>query len=152
MAAGDGRVTIKKLITSLLVIGAIACGAVYMALTSGPVVVKKADTPPAARPLAYEQQINRPDTSAPAPEENAPGQQAAAPSEQPEAAPDEADQNSPANADAEAGPSDDNPSKMAALPHNGDVTISEPGALPWQKPDPGQTRRGARRLRPGRTG
>ena len=83
MAAGDGRVTIKKLITSLLVIGAIACGAVYMALTSGPVVVKKADTPPAARPLAYEQQINRPDTSAPAPEENAPGQQAAAPAEQP---------------------------------------------------------------------
>ena len=24
---------------------------------------------------------------------------------------------------------------MAALPHNGEVTISEPGALPWQKPD-----------------
>ena len=64
-----------------------------MALTSGPVVVKKADTAPAARPLAYEQQINRPDTSAPAPEENAPGQQAAAPAEQPQAAPAEADQN-----------------------------------------------------------
>ena len=74
-----GRVTIKKLIISLLVIGAIACGAVYMALTSGPVVVKKADTPPAARPLAYEQQINRPDTSALAPQEGAPGQQAAVP-------------------------------------------------------------------------
>jgi hypothetical protein len=106
-----------------------------MALTSGPVVVKKADTAPAARPLAYEQQINRPDTSAPAPQEGAPEQQAAAPAA-PQDAPAEADQNSAANADAEAGPSDDNPSQMAALPHNGDVTISEPGVLPWQKPDP----------------
>ena len=152
MAAGDGRVTIKKLITSLLVIGAIACGAVYMALTSGPVVVKKADTPPAARPLAYEQQINRPDTSAPAPEENAPGQQAAAPAEQPEAAPAEADQNSAANADAEAGPSNDDPSQMAALPHNGDVTVSEPGALPWQKPDPARQGEGPDGSGPGAQG
>ena len=25
---------------------------------------------------------------------------------------------------------------MAALPHSGEVTVTEPGALPWQKPDP----------------
>ena len=107
-----------------------------MALTAGPVVVKKADIAPAARPLAYEQQINRPDTSAPAPQESAPEQQAAAPAAQPQAAPAEADQTAAPNPDAEAGPSNDDPSRMAALPHNGDVSISEPGALPWQKPDP----------------
>ena len=56
-----------------------------MALTSGPVVVKRADTTPASRTLAYEQQINRDEASAPAPEENAPEQQAAAPVEQPTA-------------------------------------------------------------------
>jgi hypothetical protein len=110
---------------------------VYVALTSGPVVVKKADTAPAARPLAYEQQINRPDTSAPAPQEDsAPEQQAAAPAEEPQAAPAEADQGAASNEDAEARPSNDDSSQMAALPHNGDVTISEPGALPWQKPGP----------------
>ena len=106
-----------------------------MALTSGPVVVKKADTTPAARPLAYEQQINRPDNSAPAPADSAP-EQAAAPAEQPQAAPAEADQSAASNEDAGAPPSNDDPSQMAALPHNGEVTISEPGALPWQKPDP----------------
>ena len=106
-----------------------------MALTSGPVVVKKADTTPAARPLAYEQQINRPDNSAPAPADSPP-EQAAAPAEQPQAAPAEADQTAASNEDAGAPPSNDDPSQMAALPHNGEVTISEPGALPWQKPDP----------------
>jgi hypothetical protein len=107
-----------------------------MALTSGPVVVKKADTTPAARPLAYEQQINRPDTSAPAPQESPSEQQVATPAGQPRAAPAEADQAAASNENAEAAPSNDDPSQMAALPLNGEVTISEPGALPWQKPDP----------------
>lgn len=106
-----------------------------MALTAGPVVVKKAETIPAARPLAYEQQINRSDGSAPAPAESAP-EQAAAPAEQPQAAPADADQTAAASESAEAPASNDDPSQMAALPHNGEVTFAEPGALPWQKPDP----------------
>ena len=136
-----GESYIKKLIISLLVIGAIACGAVYMALTSGPVVVKKADTTPAARPLAYEQQINRPDNSAPAPADSAPEQQAPA-------ALVEADQTAASNEDA----SNDDPSQIAAPPHNGEVTISEPGALPWQKPDPAMQGEGPDGSGPGAQG
>ena len=105
-----------------------ACGAVYVALTSGPVVVKRADTTPASRTLAYEQQINRDGTPAPASSENAPEQQAAAPVEQPQAAP--ADQTAASTQEATDDP------QMAALPHSGEVTFSEPGALPWQKPAP----------------
>ena len=119
-----------------MVIGAIACGAVYMALTAGPVVVRKAAVAPAARPLAYEQQINRSDSSGPAPQESAPEQQAALPAEEPQAAPTEADQNAAASETTEAPASNGDPSQMAALPHNGEVTFSQPGALPWQRPDP----------------
>lgn len=133
-----------------MVIGAIACGAVYMALTAGPVVVKKADTTPAARPLAYEQQINRPDSSAPAPQESAP-EQAAAPAEQPQAAPAEAGQSAASNEDAAAA-SNDEQSQMAALPHNGEVTFAEPGALPWQRPDPAMQGEGPDGSGPGAQG
>lgn len=121
--------------------GAIACGAVYMALTSGPVVVKKADTTPAARPLAYEQQINRPDNSAPAAADSAP--------EQPQAP---ANQTGASNEDAGAPPSNDDPSQMAALPHSGEVTTSEPGALPWRKPDPAMQDEGPDGSGPGAQG
>lgn len=114
------------MIISLLVIGAVACGAVYMALTAGPVVVKRTDSAPPSRTLAYEEKINRGDDAPPpAPEEAAPEQQASAPVEQPQAAaptPEGADENS----------------QMAALPHSGEVTVTEPGALPWQRPDPMQ--------------
>jgi len=84
---GPGRPTIQKLIISLLVIGAIACGAVYVALTAGPVPVKRADNRPPTRTLAYEQRINGADQSAPAPQESAPApepeQQAAVPQPEP---------------------------------------------------------------------
>jgi hypothetical protein len=123
-----------------------------MALTSGPVAVKKADTTPAARPLAYEQQIHRPDNSAPAPGDGAPEGQAAAPAEQPQAASGEADQAATSTEDAEAPPSNDDPSQMAALPHNGEVTISEPGVLPWQKPDPAMQGEGPDGSGPGAQG
>ena len=63
------------------------------------------------------------DTAAPAPQENAPEQQAAAPVEQPagRAGP---DQTAAAPSADEA--ADEN-SQMAALPHSGEVTFAEPG-------------------------
>lgn len=114
-----------------------------MALTSGPVVVKRADTTPASRTLAYEQQINRDEASAPAPQENAPEQQAAAPVEQ-STAPTESGQ----AAAPTPGSAEDN-SQVAALPHTGEVTVTEPGALPWQKRDPAMQGEGPDGAMPG---
>ena len=118
MAAEIGESCHQTLIIALLVIGAVACGAVYVALTSGPVVVKRADTTPPSRTLAYEQQINRDGTPAPASSENAPEQQAAAPAEQPQAA-----ARPTRRAASTQGRPLDGIHEMAALPHSGEVTF-----------------------------
>jgi hypothetical protein len=120
---------------------------VYLALTAGPVPVKRADNRPPTRTLAYEQQINGPDHSAPAPQEGAPApEQTAAPATvEPDAASPETDQAAAAGDNSVAPATEDNP-QMAALPRNGEVTISEPGALPWQQRPPetqGETTDGA---------
>jgi hypothetical protein len=107
---------------------------VYVALTAGPAPVKRADNRPATRTLAYEQRINGADQSAPAPQEGAPALEQQTAAGQPEAAPTNSDQTAPDQAAEDS--SNDANSKMAALPHNGEVSISEPGALPWQKPEP----------------
>jgi hypothetical protein len=128
---------ITRLILSLLVIGAIACGAVYVALYSGPVVVKRAASKPPSRLLPYEQQIARPDQTAAAPE--APDkseQQAMAPAaatpaggqtgqDTQAAAP--ADQ----GADGDTSTPDDGSADMAALPPD-EGAPPNPNALPWQ--------------------
>jgi hypothetical protein len=105
-----------------------------MALTAGPVVVKRTDNTPASRTLAYEQQIVRPDAPAAAPEESAPAE-ASPPAAEAEQS---SDQSAASGENAEA-PAADDSSQMAALPHDGEVTSSDPNALPWQQraePDP----------------
>jgi hypothetical protein len=108
---------------------------VYVALTAGPAPVKRADNRPPTRTLAYEQQINGPDHSAPAPQESAPAPEQQAAAEQPGAAPAQSDQAATPSNEASTSAADDG-SRMAALPHNGEVTFSEPGALPWQQRPP----------------
>lgn len=116
-----------------------------MALTAGPVVVKRADTTPVSRTLAYEQRITRPD--APGADDSTPEQPAAATAEAspPQAAPAEpqgaqnSDQTAASDDSAEAPAAEGDGSQMAALPHSGEVTFSDPNALPWQQrgePDP----------------
>ena len=100
-----------------------------MALTAGPVVVKRTDSTPPSRTLAYEQQIDRGDT----PRNRSRGSRAASNSRRGGAG--RAAARLPLRAPRRA-PAADDASQMAALPHNGEVTITEPGALPWQKPDP----------------
>ena len=60
MTAETGVPAIKRLIISLLVIGAVACGAIYVVLSPQPTIKRTASAPPALS-LAYEQQIARPD-------------------------------------------------------------------------------------------
>jgi hypothetical protein len=121
-----------------------------MALSSGPAVVKRTESAPPARALAYEQQIIRPSDTVAAPEQSAPERHAMVPAD---AAPAEtkADQASETTAAAGEGaeaPSaeDGGSSDMAALPHDGDVQFSDPNALPWQRnarPDPAMQGEGA---------
>jgi len=110
------------------VLGAIACGAIYLVLTpvlSGPPPIPSAVSEP-SRPLAYQQSIARtaPDEAKPeehamapadvTPTENAPAQdvQAALPAES-------AETSAPAN-------------DMAALPPDEGAGANDPDSLPWQ--------------------
>jgi hypothetical protein len=116
------------------VLGAIACGAIYLVLTpvlSGPPPIPSRVSEP-SRPLAYQQKIVRsgpaePDEAKPEDHAMAPAD-AALPSATPAlaqesqaAAPDEGAETSP--------PADD----MAALPPDESAAANEPDSLPWQQ-------------------
>jgi hypothetical protein len=116
------------------VLGAIACGAIYLVLTpvlSGPPPIPARVSEP-SRPLAYEQSIARtgtavdhedakPEEHAMAPAEAPPSQSTPAPAQEtPAAVPDEGAETAP--------PADD----MAALPPDDGAAGNEPDSLPWQ--------------------
>jgi hypothetical protein len=132
------------LIFSLLVLGVIACGAVYVALHAGPVVVKRSVSESPSRPLAYEQKVNRSD--APGTAEQGPQKHAMAPSEAP--AQPSISQSAPApdaqatateQGEAEDSPGADNagdaaPQTATLPPEEGPdgAGATDPNALPWQ--------------------
>ena len=138
MAAETGVPAIKRLIISLLVIGAVACGVIYVVLSPQPTIKRTASAPP-ARSLAYEQQIARPDDTGAAPEEGTSQKHAMAPADtvpaetapaKPAPAPD-AQAAAPAEDDAPA--SEDGSSDMAWLPPDAGAEAADPDALPWQQ-------------------
>jgi hypothetical protein len=139
MAAETGVPAIKRLIISLLVIGAVACGAIYVVVSPPePIIKRTANTPP-ARSLAYEQQITRPDDTGAAPGEGTSQKHAMAPADAvpAETAPakpapaQDAQAAAPAEDDARA--SEDGSSDMAGLPPDEGVEAADPDALPWQQ-------------------
>lgn len=135
MARKTGVPAIKRLILSLLVVGAIACGAIYAIVTPPTPIIKPVASDTPSRTLAYQQQIAQPKPEAeqqaavpaqtaaakPAPAQAAPAKSAPAP--KPEAA-----APSPANRPQQAQPHD-----MAALPPDDEGEAYDPDALPWQQ-------------------
>jgi len=81
VAAETGVPAIKRLIISLLVIGAVACGAIYVVLSPPEPIIKRTASAPPARSLAYEQQIARPDGTGAAPGEGTSQKHAMAPAD-----------------------------------------------------------------------
>jgi hypothetical protein len=129
---GPGDSAINKLILSLLALGAIACGAIYLVLSpvlSPPPTIKRTVSEPPARALAYEQKIVRTEPSAAAPADQS-RKHAITPGE---ANPAEL---APAEAAQGAAPSDGAPAPsehdMAALPPDDGSQADDPDALPWQ--------------------
>lgn len=102
-----------------------------MALTSGPVVVKRASSAPPSRLLPYEQQIARPAVATATPD--APQQHATTPAD---AAPAETGQDTqgavPAEQGADSASEDDGSDDLAALPPDDGAQSADPNALPWQ--------------------
>jgi hypothetical protein len=129
---GRGDPPINKLIISLLVLSAIVCVALYMVVSPAP-AIKRAESGPQTRTLAYQEKIARPAEEA---KEVIPAAPAAAP-----AAP------SPAQAPAQgaqaplppetggAAAEEQGGTEMAALPQ-GEDEPRDPNALPWQHPSP----------------
>jgi SH3 domain-containing protein len=116
------------------VLGAIACGAIYLVLTpvlSGPPPIPNRVSE-ASRPLAYEEKIARTSRSAPAPGEARTEQHAVAPADATptESAPaPDAQAGAPAEGAETAPPEDD----MAALPPDEGAAANDPDSLPWQQ-------------------
>lgn len=145
MAAWTGVPAIKRLIISLLVIGAVVCGAIYAIVSPPKPIIKPIASETPSRTLAYQQQIVRPNNTAPAaaqdekqqhavvPAESAPAKpaqaetpaQSAAPAPKPQAAAPPLPNNA---AEQEGAPSD-----MAGLPPDDDAEAYGPDALPWQR-------------------
>jgi hypothetical protein len=144
MATETGVPTIKRLILSLLVIGAIACGAIYVVVSPPKPIIKPIAGESPSRTLAYQQQIQRagetatpdaetklqhamvpsePAPAKPAPAESKPAQSAPAP--KPQAA-------APVGPDNSA-PQQDTPADMAGLPPDDEAEPYDPDALPWQQ-------------------
>ena len=119
------------MIISLLVLGAIACGAIYLVLTpvlSGPPPIPSTVSEP-SRPLAYEQKIARTGPAADLPDEAKPEEHAMAPGEaNPTAPAQEAPAAVPGEGAETSPPADD----MAALPPDDGAAADEPDSLPWQ--------------------
>lgn len=115
-------------------LGAIACGAIYLVLTpvlSGPPAIPSKKVSEPLRPLAYEQSIARPGPAANLPDEAKPEEHAMAPADANPTQPAPA-QEAPAagpGEDAEASPPADD---MAALPPDEGGAGNEPDSLPWQ--------------------
>src|SRR3990170_2248561 len=137
MAAERGDSAIKRLIISLLVIGAVVCGAIYVVLSPPPTIKRTASAPP-ARSLAYEQQIVRPDGTGAAPGEGTPQKHAmapadAVPAETAPAKPAPAhDAQAAAPAEDDASASEDGSSDMAGLPPDEGAELAHPNPLPRQ--------------------
>ena len=139
MAAETGVPAIKRLIISLLVIGAVACGAIYVVLSPPEPIIKRTASAPPARSLAYEQQITRPDGTGAAPGEGTSQKHAmapadAVPAETAPAKPAPAhDAQAAAPAEDDASASEDGSSDMAGLPPDEGAEAADPDALPWQQ-------------------
>jgi hypothetical protein len=131
---GTGEPAINKLIISLLVLGAIACGAVYVVLYSGPAVVKRADHLAPTRTLAYEQKIARTGPSTELPDGAKPEEHAVAPADEASApAAPGAAVAEPQAAVPDEGTAPSEPDDQAALPADEGAGVNDPDALPWQR-------------------
>jgi hypothetical protein len=147
MAEETGVPAIKRLIISLLVIGAITCGAIYAILSPPKPIIKPVASLTPSRTLAYQQQIVRPGEPATAatPDAQTPQQQPLVPSKAAPAKPTPAAgapaQNAPApqpQAASPAGPDNSAhqqgmPPDMAGLPPDDETEPYDPDALPWQQ-------------------
>ena len=115
-----GDPAIKRLIISLLVIGAVACGAIYAIVSPPQPIIKRTVSAPPARSLAYEQQITRPDATAAAPAQDSSQKHAMVP-----------DDTAPAQtAPAKPAPKHD---ARPGLPPDEGAGAADPDALPWQQ-------------------
>jgi hypothetical protein len=145
MAAWTGVPAIRRLILSLLVIGAVVCGAIYAIVTPPKPIIKPVASETPSRTLAYQQQIARPNNSAPTAEQDAKQQQAMVSAESAPAKPAQAAtppaQSAPAPKPQVAAPplpgnateQDGAPPDMAGLPPDDDAEAYDPDALPWQR-------------------
>ena len=111
-------------------LGAIACGAIYMVLApvlNSKPIIKRTETEQPSRSLAYEQKIVRAVPSEPAPDETKPDEQAMVPSDaDPTAAAPDGQAAVPGEG---ATPEHD----MAALPPDEGAAANDPDSLPWQQ-------------------
>ena len=132
---GRGDSAINKLILSLLALGAVACGAIYLVLSpvlSPPPTIKRTVSEPPARALAYEQKIARSAEPTAAQDATGPQKHAMTPADTNPAqlAPAQAPQNTaPADGAEAPAPAEHD---MAALPPDDDAQANDPDALPWQ--------------------
>jgi hypothetical protein len=119
------------------VLGAIACGAIYLVLTpvlSPPKAIPSAVSEP-SRPLAYQQKIAR--TGPAVPDEAKPEEHALAPAEAAPATPAPASapasaQDAPAVVPGESAETSAPADDMAALPPDEGAAANDPDSLPWQ--------------------
>jgi hypothetical protein len=142
MAAETGVPAIKRLLISLLVISAVACGAIYAILTPPKPIIKPVVSERPSRTLAYQQQIDRPgepeQTQANAQAEGEAQKHAMAPANAKPAQ--ETSQSAPAAQPQAAAPAQpQQPHErvrqpdMAALPPDDEAeSYDDPNALPWQ--------------------
>lgn len=132
MAAETGVPAIKRLLISLLVISAVACGLIYVIVSPPEPVSKPVVSETPSRTLAYQQRIER---GEPAQTTSDTQQQALAPAD---AAPASAPSQSAPSPQTQAAvppqpaPQQDAPPEMAAVPPD-DEPYDDPDALPWQQ-------------------
>jgi hypothetical protein len=108
------------------VLGAIACGAIYLVLSQGPTIPVTSNEP-RTRTLAYEEKITRPNAPTAAPDTDATQAHATVPADS------NPTQTAPAQDAQGAGTAtEDGASDMAALPPDESAEVQEPDALPWQ--------------------
>lgn len=142
-----------------MVIGAIACGAIYAVLSPPKPIIKPVAGESPSRTLAYQQQIQRAGETAPAvtpgaetgqqhamvPSEPAPAKSAPAESKPAQSAPASQPQAAAPTGPGNYAPHQDIPPDMAGLPPDDEAGAYDPDALPWQQ-------RGERPYHPGMPG
>jgi hypothetical protein len=152
MAALTGVPAIKRLIISLLVIGAVVCGAIY-AIVNPPKPIVTPVASQAARTLAYQEKIERTGEAAQAQDQaqteretqkHAMAPTDAAPATQPQqsAPPPQTQATAPAQSKP-AAPQQSQSSDVAGLPPGGEAEPYDPNALPWEHGAPAQQGWGA---------